>query len=89
MDNGGDNALLVVKANATAEVDNKLCAGEVRVGPVKGCEGERSKVMLGRGRGRTGFEGSEETERSSGEDTCKKRWEKTCPVFSSYLEDGK
>ena len=33
------------------------------------------------GLGRTEVEGSEETEISSGEDTCKIRWEKTCPVF--------
>ena len=32
-------------------------------------------ARTGTGLGRTEVEGSEETERSSGEDTCKKRWE--------------
>ena len=89
-----DNALLVVKtkanaiaevhktkANATAEVD-KVSAGEVRVGPVKGCEGERSKVMRGRGRGWEGRRLREVRRRRGALEKIRaKRWEKTCPVF--------
>ena len=94
VDNGGDNALLVVKtkANAIAEVDNKLCAGEVRVRPVKGLWGgekqgdSRTWTRTRTGLGRTGFEACEETERNSGEDTCKKGGRKLAQFFSSYLE---
>ena len=86
-----DNALLVVKtkANAAAEVD-KVSAGEVRVGPVKGCEGERSKVMRGRGRGRGRGQGRDwegrglrevRRRRGAGEDTCKKGGRKLAQFF--------
>ena len=52
----------------------------------RGCEGARSKVIRGRGRGRGRvWEGRGLREvrrrRGAGEGTCKKRWEKTCPVF--------